>query len=58
MDQHNASSLSEIILTVLILPDPDTVSVMQSKHGVDLPVTPFGRKSDTKANKGVKAFCS
>ena len=42
----------------VILPDPDTVSVMQSKHGVDLPVTLFGRKSDTKANKGVKAFCS
>ena len=40
-DQPNASSSSEILLPAPVLPDPDIVSFMQRKQGVDLSVTPL-----------------
>ena len=62
-DQPSASSSSEILLPATVLPEPDTVSVTQSKQELVvrlMPVTPLNneRKSDTEANKEVNTFCS
>ena len=50
-DQPSASSSSEILLPAPILSDPDIVSVMQNKQGVDLSLTLLKERKTRKRTR-------